>query len=71
MIKPATQTDEDVVSLSIDHLQLTLKTTRRLKAQGIERIGQLVERMTAGVDDLQLEPTQVVELKEVLASRGI
>jgi hypothetical protein len=70
MSKQATQADETLFGLSIDQLQLTLKTTRILKGQGIERIGQLVEISAAGMDKLRLERVRAIEIRDVLASRG-
>jgi DNA-directed RNA polymerase alpha subunit len=71
MIKQATQTDEAMLGLSIDQLQLTLKTTRILKSQGIERIGQLVKGLAAEAGELRLEQQSATEVRDVLASRGL
>ena len=70
MIQQSTHTNDAMLGLSIDQLQLTLETTRVLKAQGIERIGQLVERRAAGIAALRLQPVQAIEVRDVLASRG-
>ena len=48
MIMQVTQTDTAILDLPIDELALKLKTARTLRGQGIERIGQLVERTAAG-----------------------
>jgi hypothetical protein len=71
MTKQATQEDETILDLSIDQLALTLKTTQALKAQGIGRIGQLVEKAAAGINELGLDREGPTEVREVLASRGL
>lgn len=71
MTKQATRPDQAILELSIDCLELTLTTTQRVKAQGIETIGQLVEKTSAGTDELGLERKREVEVREVLASRGL
>ena len=57
--------------LSIDRLELTLKTTQLLKAQGIERVDQLVKSATSGMEKIGLEQARAIEVREVLASRGL
>jgi DNA-directed RNA polymerase alpha subunit len=72
MTRQATHMDEAILGLSIETLELTLKTNRALKRQGIERIGQLVEKVAAGMDDAGFEREEsAVEVREVLASRGL
>ena len=71
MTEQVNQTEPAILDLSIDHLQLTLKTARSLKENGIERIGQLVDRARSGLADLGLEREQVIQVKDVLASRGL
>ena len=44
MTEQVIQAEPAILDLSIDHLQLTLKTARQLRRHGIERIGQLVEQ---------------------------
>lgn len=70
MTEQLTHAGGAMVDLSIDHLELTLKTTRQLKKHGIERVGQLVERSRAGLAELGLERERAIEIREVLASRG-
>ena len=71
MTEQVTQAEPAILDLSIDHLQLTLKTARQLRRHGIERIGQLVERASAGLANIGLEREQVIQVKDVLASRGL
>ena len=71
MTTQATQTDHSLLDASIDELQLTLKTARLLKAQGIERIGELVEQTSRGIDVLRLERKRAIEVRDVLTSRGL
>ena len=71
MTTQAARTDETMLELPIDQLQLTLETTRILKAQGIEHVGQLLEKTVGGTDALQLETKRAIEVRDVLASRGL
>ena len=71
MTKLVAKTERARLGLSIDQLQLTLKTTQILKRQGIESIGQLVEKADVGIDDLGLEQRRQTEIRDVLASRGL
>jgi hypothetical protein len=71
MNKQTQNTDEATRALSIDQLALTLKTARVLKGQGVERIGELVDKAALGMDGLGLDLKAKTEVRDVLASRGL
>ncbi len=54
----------------VAELQLTLRTTRILKAQGIETLGALRALNDRARKNLNLSPEGELEVREVLASRG-
>ena len=64
-------TSDPFLDRPIEHLELTRRTIRSLKNQGIERIGQLVEKAAAGFEPSGFErPESAIEIREVLATRG-
>lgn len=67
----ANRADETALKSTIDQLQLTVKTTATLRNRGIETVGQLIEATSGGMDSLGLAPEKVIEVREVLASRGL
>lgn len=68
MTKRADISSNALLGLPIERLQFTLKTTQTLKANGLQHIGQLVNRSSPLVG---LDSEGEIELKEVLASRGL
>ena len=71
MTKQTQHTEEAILTSSIDQLALTVKTARLLKAQGVECIGQLLQKSTLGLDRLGLDQKAEIEVRDVLASRGL
>jgi len=71
MARQTQHIDEAILTSSIDQLALTVKTARTLKAQGVERIGQLLEKAALGLDVMGLDQKAEIEVRDVLASRGI
>lgn len=63
--------EQSILQLSVAHLQLTLRTARVLKAHDINSIGELVEKTENELTDIGLERQGRVEIREVLASRGL
>ena len=57
--------------LPIGQLQLTLETTRILKAQGVERVKDLTRAKAGGAHWPGLDAQREVEVRDVLASRGL
>ncbi len=73
-LKMTKRMNRRVSSLSeqpIGKLQLTLETTRILKAQGIERVKDLVELRSDERNKLGLGSKRAIEVRDVLASRGL
>ena len=56
--------------LPIEQLQLTLETTRALKAQGIHQVQHLLDARARDGDLPGLDQQRLVEVRDVLASRG-
>ena len=71
MTKRTNRTEASLSDLPIDQLQLTLKTTRMLRSKGIERTGQLIDRISDERNPLGLDSEKVIEVRDVLASRGL
>jgi hypothetical protein len=55
----------------IEQLQFTLETTRILKAHGVKRVKDLISARSDGTNLLRLDPKRAIEVREVLASRGL
>jgi hypothetical protein len=71
MTKRLSQTAKSLRDLPIDQLQLTLKTTHTLRNMGVERTGQLIDGISDGRNPLGLDPVRLIEVRDVLASRGL
>ena len=67
----AEQQDQSVLGLSVDHLELTLKTARVLKTHNIKTIRQLAEISESELADIGLGSEGRIEVREVLAPRGL
>jgi len=65
------QQNDSLLQLRIENLQLTLRTIRTLKLQGLLNIGQLAGKTDSDLADIGLEQQGVIEVREVLASRGL
>ena len=64
-------THDLLLGQSIDELHLTLKTSSTLKSRGIRKVGELIRGMAPESGTLGLEPICELELRAVLASRGL
>ena len=62
---------QSVLESSIDQLQLTLKTAGVLKEHDIQSLGQLVSKTERELADIGIGSQRRIEIKEVLASRGL
>ena len=71
MTKQTQHTEEAILTSSIDQLALTVKTARVLKSQGVERVGQLLEKAALGLDGIGLDRKAEIEVRDILASRGL
>ena len=71
MTKRTNRNQASLSDMPIDQLQLTLKTTRMLRSKGIERTGQLIGRISDERNPLGLDSEKVIEVRDVLASRGL
>ena len=63
--------ERSALSLSIDRLELKLRTARVLKNHDIKTIGQLLGKTEEELADIGLPREGRIEIREVLASRGI
>ena len=63
--------EQSALSLSVDRLELTLRTARVLKTHDIKTIGQLVGKPENELADIGLAREGRIEIREVLASRGL
>ena len=70
MTKPAYNNESRLEELPIGQLQLTLETTRILKAQGIERVRDLLAARSDGKTWSGMDAQKMIEIRDVLASRG-
>ena len=69
MTQNATETPQSLLEQPIEQLQLTLETTRALRAGGIARVRQLLEAHGRGLPELDQQ--RLIEVRDVLASRGL
>ncbi len=60
-----------LTELPIEQLQLTLETTRALKAQGIRQVGHLLDAQARSSALPGLTQQRLLEVRDVLASRGL
>jgi DNA-directed RNA polymerase alpha subunit len=67
----ATRPEQSKLRSPVDHLQLTLKTARVLKQHDIMNIGQLARMTERELADIGIGSQQRIEVREVLASRGL
>jgi DNA-directed RNA polymerase alpha subunit len=63
--------DRSELNLSVDRLQLTLRTKRVLKQHDIKTIRQLVGTTENELADIGLAVQGRIEIRDVLASRGM
>lgn len=65
------QTQPPGLDLSVDDLQLTLRTVLVLKQHDIRTIGDLARKADGELAALGLAAQSRIEIREVLASRGV
>ena len=65
-----TRPNQPALDVPIEHLQLRLRTTRKLRSAGISRAAQLLEQTDVELAASGLDRLALVEIREVLASRG-
>jgi hypothetical protein len=70
MTKRTNRQESPLEELPIGQLQLTLETTRILKTRGIESVKDLIDAQSKP-NRLRLDPRRAIEVREVLASRGL